>query len=415
MNKVFKSALVLAVAVIALGTTGCKKKGCTDETATNFEEKAKKDDGSCEYDLSNITVNDGETLTTEVVSGQTVTIVANASVILHSAITVKDGGKLVIEEGVTITAKDGTPASMFIAVEMGGTIEAIGTASAPIVFTAADQNPGAWGGISIAGRATCNTGKDQEAEISGLLYGGDQDDDNSGTLKYVRVEYSGAQINDDKQFNGFSFYGVGTGTTLEYLQSYKGQDDGFEFFGGTANISYVVSTGSGDDSFDFAEGWIGTANELYLEHIAGMVQDKGIEGDNLKADNGASPVSNPTIMNVTIQSDTTVINADGEKVDAIRIREGAKGSFSNILIKDLGDDGIDARSLATLQNIVDGSLSFSNITVEYAADKNIDAKVDDGETDPGTVVNDAKTALTNALSSGATGASYSSWKGTWTK
>ena len=412
MNKLFKSALVLAVAALALGTTSCKKKGCTDETATNFDEKAKKDDGTCEYPAG---LEDGSSLPSTVAAGETVTLAEGNSYFLNEALTVEDGGVLEIEAGVTITAKDGTPASMFIAIERGGKIEANGTSTSPIVFTAADENPGAWGGISIAGKATCNTGVDQEAEISGLLYGGTEDSDNSGTLRYVRVEYSGAQINDDKQFNGFSFYGVGSGTTLEYIESYKGQDDGIEFFGGTANISYAVSIGSGDDSFDFAEGWTGEAKYIYIEHLEGMVQDKGIEGDNLKADNSATPVSNPTISNVTIKSVASVLNADGESVDGIRIREGAKGTFTNILIENLGDDGIDARSLATLENINDGSLSFSNVTVTNAGDKDVDAKIDDGETDSGTVVDDAKAALGNAIGTSATGADYDSWKGSWTK
>ena len=165
----------------------------------------------------------------------------------------------------------------------------------------------------------------------------------------------------------------------------------------------------------FAEGWVGNAEYIYIEHLVGLVQDKGIEGDNLGSNNLATPFSNPTISNVTIKSDTTVMNADGEKVDAIRIREGAKGAFSNILIQELGDEGIDARSLATLENLVDGSLSFANVTVEYAGDKDVDGKVDEGEVDPGTVTTDAKTKMTDALTTTATGASYSTWKGTWVK
>ena len=417
MKKLIKPALFIAVAAIGLSTTSCQKKGCTDETATNYDSDAKKEDDSCEYDKKSDgdCLENGSTLPSEVVSGSTLVLCANNSYTLSGAITVRDGGTLKVEEGVTVTAKGASPASMYVAVEMGGTINAVGTASAPIVFTAADENPSAWGGISVAGKATCNTGVNQEAEIAGLLYGGTTDNDNSGTLKYVRVEYSGAQINSDKQFNGFSFYGVGSGTTIEYIQSYKGGDDGIEFFGGTVDISYGVSIGSGDDSFDFAEGWNGTATNIYIEHLAGLVQDKGIEGDNLKSNNTAAPISNPTIKNVTIKSVAGVRNADDEKVDGIRIREGAKGSFSNILIVDFEDEGIDARSLATLENINDGSLSFSNITITNAGDKDVDAKVDSGETDPGTVVDDAKARVTSAIGTTATGADYNSWKGTWTK
>ena len=124
MKKVFKSALVLAVAALALGTTSCSKKGCTNEAATNYDSKAKKDDGSCVIESSDLTVADGESLPSEVVSGQTVTVEANASINLSEAITVRDGGKLIIEEGVTVTADGGAAQSMFVAVEMGGKIDA---------------------------------------------------------------------------------------------------------------------------------------------------------------------------------------------------------------------------------------------------------------------------------------------------
>ena len=145
-----------------------------------------------------------------------------------------------------------------------------GTAADPIVFTADVPEKGQWGGITIAGRAPVNFGilEDPEdeasfvqspaiAEVRQLPYGGSTPGDNSGTLNYVRVEYGGAQLTPESEFNAFTFYGVGSGTTLTNLQAYNGKDDGFEFFGGTVNASNLVATGSGDDSVDWTEGWTG--------------------------------------------------------------------------------------------------------------------------------------------------------------
>ena len=140
----------------------------------------------------------------------------------------------------------------------GGKIEAVGTEDSPIVFTSGTASParGDWGGIILCGKAPINKGTTATAEVGDVLYGGTDATDNSGTLKYVRVEYTGNAINTEKEHNGFSFNGIGNGTTLEYLQAYMGGDDGFEFFGGTVNASFLVSTGSKDDSFDWTYGWV---------------------------------------------------------------------------------------------------------------------------------------------------------------
>ena len=126
------------------------------------------------------------------------------------------------------------------------------------------------------------------SEVADLTYGG------SVLLmtildrfRYLRLEYTGATFNSSKEFNGLSLFGVGSGTTVEYVQSYEGGDDGIEFFGGTVNGRYLVSTNSGDDSIDFADGWSGTGEYWYISGGA----KAGIEGSN-NGDNGdAAPVT----------------------------------------------------------------------------------------------------------------------------
>lgn len=346
-------------------------------------------------------------------SNQTLVLSAGYNFNLKNALRVEKGGILKIEKGVTVTASGANPTSLFVVIEQGGKIMAEGTASEPIVFTAATKEPAAWGGLLICGYAPINTGGSAIAEIGDATYGGDRPADNSGIVRYLRVEYTGSQINTEKQHNGITLYGVGNGTTIEYVSAYKGADDGMEFFGGTVNVKFVAIVGSQDDQFDFAEGWVGTAENLWLMQIddANYPQDKGIEGDNLGSNNTAAPYSNPTIKNVTIVGFNGNKNGDGEFTDGIRIREGAKGDFSNIVIKGYGDDGIDARSLVTLQNLVSGDLKFSNVYTEGLGDKAIDAKIDDGEVDANDVVMiAAKAALTaSVVMSEPAGAGFDAW------
>ena len=215
---------------------------------------------------------------------------------LTGAYVVKAGNSLTIPAGTTIRATGGT--SAYIAVERGAQIFINGTASAPVVMTSGEANPapGNWGGLVICGNAPTNKGVDVTSEVANLTYGGSDGDDNSGSIKYLRVEYTGATFSNDKEFNGVSLFGVGSGTTFEYVQSFNGGDDGIEFFGGTVDGNNLVSIGSGDDSIDFADGWQGNGTNWY---IAGGTK-AGIEGSN-NGDNGdATPVTTTTLSNITV-------------------------------------------------------------------------------------------------------------------
>ena len=143
------------------------------------------------------------------------------------------------------------------------------------------------------------------SEIGNAPYGGDQEDDNSGTLRYIRLEYTGYAFDEEHESNGVSFYGVGSGTTVEYLQAYKGADDGFEFFGGSVNAKYLVVTDCEDDSFDWTEGWNGKAQFLVATQVGttGATDADGdclIEADNQDVNPNATPCSFPTLSNLTL-------------------------------------------------------------------------------------------------------------------
>ena len=230
-------------------------------------------------------------------------VTLDASIVydLTGAYVIRDGGSLTIPAGTTIRATGGT--ASYIAVAQGGQIFINGTSGNPVVMTSGSDNPAAadWGGLVVCGKAPTNVGSTATSEVADLTYGGTINDDNSGSIRYLRLEYTGATFNSSKEFNGLSLFGVGSGTTVEYVQSYEGGDDGIEFFGGTVNGRYLVSTNSGDDSIDFADGWSGTGEYWYISGGA----KAGIEGSN-NGDNGdATPVTSPMVSNVTVVGPVT--------------------------------------------------------------------------------------------------------------
>lgn len=252
---------------------------------------------------------------------------------LNGEFRVKAGTTLSIQSGVTITAKSGGNTD-YILIEKGARINAEGTANAPIVMTSDLKEPGAWAGLHICGDASINLeGGTGKSEVGNANYGGTNDADNSGKLKYVRVEYAGEKLNAEgtKEGNGVTFYGVGSGTTVDYVQAYMGTDDGFEFFGGTVNVKHLVSTNNSDDSFDWTQGWRGKAQFLvaYQENPStlGYECDALMECDNLENNHMNEPISHPTIANVTL-----VGNNSTKEKRGIRLRAGTQISLYNALV-----------------------------------------------------------------------------------
>ncbi len=218
-----------------------------------------------------------------------VTLDASVNYTLNSSYIVQSGGKLTIPAGTKITARDGGT-GVYIAVLQGGEIDIQGTASDPVVIASANAQGGDWGGLTICGNATTTAGVDAVAEVGGFVYGGTLDTDNSGSIKYLVLKGTGAQINSESQYNGLSLYAVGSGTTIENIAVINGSDDGVEFFGGTVSASSLYLENNDDDSIDWTEGWSGSVTNAYISHtVAGF--STVFEGDK---DNG-----NPTFTNIT--------------------------------------------------------------------------------------------------------------------
>lgn len=212
-----------------------------------------------------------------------------------------------IEAGTVLR---GMPAS-FIAIMRGSQIIAEGTAQKPVVFTSLasqGRKRGEWGGLVLNGNAPINRCRPGAAiceaisegiKVREVKFGGNQPEDNSGTLKYVRVEFAGYPMAPDNELNGITFNAVGSATTVEHIQVHMNADDGIEFFGGTVSAKYVVLTENEDDSLDWDMGWQGRVQFLIADQGPDQV-DNGIEADNLQSPMNASPRSRPVISNMTL-------------------------------------------------------------------------------------------------------------------
>lgn len=279
---------------------------------------------------------------------------------LSGGVEVKKGVTLTIQEGVTIVAQE--EEVDYILIEQGAKINAQGTAANPIIMTSKTKLPGSWGGLHICGYAPTNIGTVGESEIGEAAYGGDDPADNSGILRYIRLEYTGYAFTDEKESNGVTFYGVGNGTKVEYLQAYKGSDDGFEWFGGTVNAKYLVATDCSDDSFDWTEGWSGKAQYLVAyqgaESEIGYDCDCLIEADNNGNNAAATPVSNPTLANLTLIGNSSEVNKRG-----IRLRAGTKAQIYNALVKGKANC-LTTETVETEQALVDGESVLDYIYIE---------------------------------------------------
>ena len=315
----------------------------------------------------------------EIENGTTLKGTITSDVTLTAGSTYKLSGEYIVEDGATLNIEAGVKIISiyddivdYILVKQGGKINAVGTSSAPIVMTSEKEEPGAWGGIHICGKAHTNAeGGKGSSEIGGATYGGNDDADNSGTLKYVRVEYSGYAFDSEHEANGITFYGVGNGTTVEYCQAYKGSDDGFEFFGGSVNVSNLVSVSCSDDSFDWTEGWNGTATNLVAyqeaEETLGYDCDCLIEADNNENNYAATPVAHPVLKNLILVGNNSAAGNRG-----IRLRRGTQVERDGAKVCGK-KNAVTLESEETENALLAGTSKLANMTVdsELRSEKNI--------------------------------------------
>lgn len=335
MKKNWKFATMVLIAGVSLFATSCS----SDEDPVNNPGDGGEDTYVLDSDITeNVTLETGKTYT------------------LNGGVHVKSGATLTIQPGVTIVAQHDETVD-YILIEQGAKIDAQGTAAQPIVMTSEKKEAGAWGGLHICGYAHTNNGSGK-SEIGNAPYGGNNDADNSGTLKYIRLEYTGYAFDEEHEANGVSFYGVGNGTTVEHLQAYQGSDDGFEFFGGSVNVKYMVVTSCSDDSFDWTEGWNGKAQFLVAyqegESSLGYACDCLMECDNNGTNNAATPVAHPTIANATLIG-------NGGDAQGVRLRAGTQVELYNTIITGKG------KPLTVETNETENALKDGTSKLEYVA------------------------------------------------
>jgi hypothetical protein len=259
-------------------------------------------------------------------------------------------GRIAVLPGATLNIQAGTvifgslSALSYLVVERGAKIVAIGTKEQPIIFTSG-ATPGVmaggdWGGLLINGNAVANcsgtisprcglTDATHQCQSEGdatVFYGGADDNDDSGTLRYVRAEYAGHEVSPNNEINAFTFNGVGRGTTAEYLEGFKGTDDHFEWFGGSARARFLVGVDGGDDQLDWQMGYRGYVQFAVFSNAAN--NDKGIEADNNEFCFNVPGRSNPVICNVTFVSQLNALNSPG-----VHLRRGTAGTVINSIIQ----------------------------------------------------------------------------------
>lgn len=252
------------------------------------------------------------------------------------------GAKLTIQAGTIVKGEKASKGTLIV--ERGGKIEAIGTSTNPIVMTS-DQAPGErtygdWGGLIICGKAQINVAGGQ-AQVEGgprSYYGGTDDADNSGTLQYVRIEFAGIPLVQDKETNGLTLGAVGSGTTIDHIQvSYCG-DDSYEWFGGTVNCKYLVAFRGWDDEFDTDYGFRGKiqfAIGLRDALIADASTSNGFESDNDGSGSNNTPVTKAIFSNVSLfgpkkSSTTDPVNSNYGR--GLHLRRNTKTSLYNSIV-----------------------------------------------------------------------------------
>jgi hypothetical protein len=299
----------------------------------------------------------------------TTTLTADKVWTLKGYVYVTDGAKLIIQPGTTIISDISEKGALCI--ERGAQIIAEGTQAKPIVFTSGkavgERTPGDWGGIVILGRAKTN--RTSEPIIEGGIgrpFGGTNDADNSGVLKYVRIEYAGIAALPNSEINALTLGGVGSGTIIENVQTIYANDDAFEFFGGTVNGKNLYAYATADDDFDFDFGYTGTITNGVAKRDPQFV-DSGDSGNGIECDNdgtgsGAQPVTHPKLLNMILIGPNVSTALSNHNV-GLRFRRGTQFTMKNSIVWGWMKGGLSLESNETAQWVKDGTSVFENNSI----------------------------------------------------
>jgi hypothetical protein len=338
--------------------------------------------------------------------------------VLTSRIKVRPPATLSIQAGTIIKGSEGQGSNAKVLMVMrGAKIMAEGTASEPIIFTSIKDNiqpgqvqspnlpndlVGQWGGLAILGNATIatktRTGSFDEAQIEGVpttdtdgVYGGNNDADNSGILRYVSVRHGGTQLASGNELNGISFGGVGSGTVLENIEIVANADDGLEFYGGTVNATNVLIWNNGDDGLDTDNGYRGTIDNFLLVGAAGSPMElDGPEGST------TTITSNHTLRNGTVVTS----RPDGTSSEDLLNYD----ANTNVTVENVNWKGVKAGQIINDNNVLNNVLSVTNLRVDVPAGSSLSSFI--SATDPS-----INSAITAGTTNGANTSAFAGW--TW--
>ena len=310
--------------------------------------------------------------TTTTLSGNintTTTLTSDKVWTLKGYVYVTDGAKLIIQPGTTIISDVAEKGALCI--ERGAQIIAEGTATKPIIFTSGkavgERSPGDWGGIIILGRAKTNRSSEPTIEGGiGRAFGGTNDADNSGVLKYVRIEYAGIAAMPNSEINALTLGGVGSGTIIENVQTVYANDDAFEFFGGTVNAKNLYAYATADDDFDFDFGYTGTITNGIAKRDPQFVDSgdagNGVECDNDGTGSSAQPVTHPKLLNMILVGPNVSTALSNHNL-GLRFRRATQFTMKNSVVWGWMKGGLSLESNETAQFVKDGVSAFEGNSV----------------------------------------------------
>jgi len=326
---------------------------------------------SCEKNLGGeedpINVPTTTTLTGNI--NTTTTLTSDKVWTLKGYVYVTDGAKLIIQPGTTIVSDVAEKGALCI--ERGSQIIAEGTQSKPIVFTSGrpegQRTPGDWGGIVILGKAKTNRSSEPTIEGGiGRPYGGTNDSDNSGVMRYVRIEYAGIAALPNSEINALTLGGVGNGTILENIQTIYANDDAFEFFGGNVNGKNLYAFATADDDFDFDFGYTGIITNGVAKRDPQFVDSgdagNGVECDNDGTGSAAQPYTHPKLFNMILVG-PNVSTALANHNLGLRFRRSTQFTMKNSIVWGWMKGGLSLESNETTQFVKDGVSIFENNSV----------------------------------------------------
>ncbi len=301
---------------------------------------------------------------------------AKGTYILKGYVYVTEGATITFEAGCVIKSDITEKGALII--ERGARLVAQGTVNNPIVFTSGkpvgQRAPGDWGGIILLGKAPTNRPLDPAPVIEGGVgrqYGGTDPFDESGVLRYVRIEYAGIAAEPGSEINGLTCGGVGSGTIIEFVQVSFGNDDAYEFFGGTVNAKNLIAFATADDDFDFDFGYTGKIQFGIAMRKPDFVDagdaGNGIECDNDAAGTLATPRTKPQLSNFTFVGPNNAAGTAANHNFSNRWRRATNFILRNSILMGHPDAGFSIENTPTAQDYVNNISEFKNNLVHANA------------------------------------------------